>query len=145
MPRIVRCALIQATCTTPTEESLEKIKREAIEKHLKLRFEFDDLHRLLGVERGTEAEIFGAVWLETGEIVIDESLDPEKIPQSKADIDSHLLMKAEGTGDCTGVWFRQTAVKSRSLEMRDSQPLSVARANPRSGLSCRRICMLRAC
>src|SRR5262245_267507 len=36
MPRIVRCALIQATCTTPTEESLEKIKRDALEKHLKL-------------------------------------------------------------------------------------------------------------
>src|SRR5215467_5381422 len=36
MPRNVRCALIQATCTTPTEESLEKIKRDAIEKHLKL-------------------------------------------------------------------------------------------------------------
>jgi N-carbamoylputrescine amidase len=36
MPRIVRCALIQATCTTPTEESLEKIRRDAVEKHLKL-------------------------------------------------------------------------------------------------------------
>src|SRR5262249_47224006 len=36
MPRIIRCALIQATCTTPTEEPLEKIKRDAIEKHLKL-------------------------------------------------------------------------------------------------------------
>src|SRR5262249_48690528 len=36
MSRIVRCALIQATCTTPTEESLEKIKRDAVEKHLKL-------------------------------------------------------------------------------------------------------------
>ncbi len=36
MSRIVRCALIQATCTTPAEESLEKIKRDAIEKHLKL-------------------------------------------------------------------------------------------------------------
>src|SRR5678815_2275865 len=36
MPRIVRCALIQATCTTPTGESLEKIKRDSIEKHLKL-------------------------------------------------------------------------------------------------------------
>src|SRR5204862_1977855 len=36
MARIVRCALIQATCSTPTEEPLEKIKNEAIEKHLKL-------------------------------------------------------------------------------------------------------------
>ena len=36
MARIVRCGLIQATCTTPTEEPLEKIKSSAIEKHLKL-------------------------------------------------------------------------------------------------------------
>src|SRR6266849_778144 len=36
MSRVVRCALIQAACSTPAEEPLEKIKREAIEKHLKL-------------------------------------------------------------------------------------------------------------
>ena len=36
MPGTVRCGLIQASCTTPTQESLEKIKRESIEKHLKL-------------------------------------------------------------------------------------------------------------
>lgn len=53
---------------------------DIVEKHLKLRIEFDDLHGLLGVQRGTQAEIFGAIWLETGEIVIDESLDPEENP-----------------------------------------------------------------
>ena len=56
---------------------------DIVEKHLKLRVEFDDLHRLLGVPRsgfGTEPDIFGAIWLETGEIVIDESLDPEERP-----------------------------------------------------------------
>ena len=36
MARVVRCALIQSMCTTPTEEPLEKIKRDSIEKHLKL-------------------------------------------------------------------------------------------------------------
>ena len=36
MSRVVRCALIQAACSTLAEEPLEKIKREAIEKHLKL-------------------------------------------------------------------------------------------------------------
>ena len=36
MPRIVRCGLIQAACTTPVEEPLEKIRTDAIEKHLKL-------------------------------------------------------------------------------------------------------------
>jgi Zn-dependent peptidase ImmA (M78 family) len=56
---------------------------DIVEKHLKLHVEFDDLHRLLGVPRdglGTEPDIFGAIWLETGEIVIDESLDPEVRP-----------------------------------------------------------------
>jgi IrrE N-terminal-like domain len=53
---------------------------DIVEKHLKLRVEFDDLHHLLGVQRGAEAEIFGAIWLDTGEIVIDESLDPEEHP-----------------------------------------------------------------
>ena len=56
---------------------------DIIEKHLKLHTEFDDLQRRLGVPRGgagTEADIFGAIWFETGEIVIDESLDPEERP-----------------------------------------------------------------
>ena len=35
MPATVRCGLIQATCTTSTQESLERIKQESIEKHLK--------------------------------------------------------------------------------------------------------------
>jgi len=53
---------------------------DIIEKHLKLHVEFNDLHRLLEIPRGgfgTEPDIFGAIWLEAGEIVIDESLDPE--------------------------------------------------------------------
>src|SRR2546427_3352979 len=36
MPGLVRCGLIQARCTTPVEESLEKIKADAVENHLKL-------------------------------------------------------------------------------------------------------------
>jgi len=35
MARIVRCGLIQASCTTPAEAPLEKIRDEAINKHLK--------------------------------------------------------------------------------------------------------------
>ena len=35
MPRIVRCGLIQAACTTPAEESLDTIRNGAIEKHLR--------------------------------------------------------------------------------------------------------------
>jgi IrrE N-terminal-like domain len=53
---------------------------DIVEKHLKLQVEFDDLHRLFGLQRGAEPDIFGAIWLDTGEIVIDESLDPEEDP-----------------------------------------------------------------
>jgi len=55
---------------------------DIIEKHLKFHIEFDDLHRLLGVPRGGSGrtDIFGAIWFETGKIVIDESLDPEERP-----------------------------------------------------------------
>src|SRR3954447_23603597 len=54
---------------------------DIVEKFLKLHLEFDDLHQRLGVPRqGKEADIFGAIWLDKGEIVIDESLDPEVRP-----------------------------------------------------------------
>jgi Zn-dependent peptidase ImmA (M78 family) len=53
---------------------------DIVEKHLKLQVEFDDLHSLFGLQRGAEPDIFGAIWLETREIVIDESLDPEEDP-----------------------------------------------------------------
>ena len=56
---------------------------DIVEKHLKLRVDFDDLHRLLGVPRdgfGVEPDIFRAIWLETSEIYIDEILDPEERP-----------------------------------------------------------------
>ena len=57
---------------------------DIIEKHLKLRVEFDDLHRLLDVPRsgiGLDPDIFGAIWFESGQIVIDECLDPEERPE----------------------------------------------------------------
>jgi Zn-dependent peptidase ImmA (M78 family) len=54
---------------------------DIIEKHLKLRVDFDDLHKVLDVPReGVEPDIFGAIWLARGEIFIDESLDPDEHP-----------------------------------------------------------------
>jgi Zn-dependent peptidase ImmA (M78 family) len=56
---------------------------DIVEKHLKLHIEFDDLHRRLEVPRkglGPDPDILGAIWFEDGEIVIDESLDPEERP-----------------------------------------------------------------
>jgi Zn-dependent peptidase ImmA (M78 family) len=57
---------------------------DIVEKHLRLHVEFDDLHQLLDVPRsgiGLDPDIFGAIWLEAGNIVIDESLDPEERPE----------------------------------------------------------------
>jgi hypothetical protein len=59
---------------------------DIVEKHLKLRVEFDDLHRSLGVPRsgrGQEAEILGAILFDERRIVIDESLDPEENPHKE--------------------------------------------------------------
>jgi Zn-dependent peptidase ImmA (M78 family) len=56
---------------------------DIVEKHLRLRVEFDDLHRLLDLPSSglsLDPDIFGAIWLDSGKIVIDESLDPEERP-----------------------------------------------------------------
>jgi len=52
-----------------------------VEKHLKLRIEFDDTHKLLGVPRPAfDPDILGAIFFPDRRIVIDESLDPEENP-----------------------------------------------------------------
>jgi hypothetical protein len=56
---------------------------DIVEKHLKLRIEFDDLHRMAGVPRsgpGLESDILGAMFFDERRVVIDESLDPEENP-----------------------------------------------------------------
>jgi Zn-dependent peptidase ImmA (M78 family) len=54
---------------------------EILEKHLKLRIEFDDMHSLFGIPRsGTDPDILGALFFYEERIVIDESLDPEEHP-----------------------------------------------------------------
>ena len=55
---------------------------DIVEKHLKLRVEFDDLHGSFGVPRsaGQDAVVLGAIVFDERRIVIDESLDPEENP-----------------------------------------------------------------
>jgi Protein of unknown function DUF45 len=55
---------------------------DIVEKHLKLRFEFDDTHKLFGIPRDPkcDADILGAIFFDEARIVIDESLDPEENP-----------------------------------------------------------------
>ena len=54
---------------------------DIVEKHLKLRVDFDDLHTVLGIpQEGPEPDIFGAIWVDKREIFIDQSLDPEERP-----------------------------------------------------------------
>ena len=59
---------------------------DILEKHLKLRVEFDDMHQLLGIPRsgpGLEPDVLGAIMFDERRIVIDESLDPEENPTSE--------------------------------------------------------------
>lgn len=61
--------------------AVEKI----LEKHLKLTLDFDDLHERLGLPReGDEPEVLGALWAETGEVFIDQSLDPDEHPERES-------------------------------------------------------------
>ena len=54
---------------------------DIIEKHLKLRIDFDDMHSACGVPLPvTGADILGAMIFDEKRIVIDQSLDPEEQP-----------------------------------------------------------------
>ena len=55
-----------------------------VEKHLKLTLGFDDLHERLGIPRsGNEPEVLGALWAESREVLVDESLDPDEYPEQE--------------------------------------------------------------
>jgi Zn-dependent peptidase ImmA (M78 family) len=59
---------------------------DIVEKHLKLRIDFDDMHRLSGIPRfglGLEPDILGAMFFYERRIVIDEHLDPEEFPSKE--------------------------------------------------------------
>lgn len=55
---------------------------EILETHLKLTLDFDNLHVKLGIPmQGDEPDVLGALWVDTREVFIDESLDPEERPR----------------------------------------------------------------
>jgi IrrE N-terminal-like domain len=55
---------------------------EVLETHLKLTLDFDNLHTRLGIPMvGGEPEVFGALWVNSREVFIDQSLDPTENPQ----------------------------------------------------------------
>ena len=58
---------------------------DIVEKHLKLRIEFDDTHRCSAcrADPGREPDILGAIFFDERRIVIDESLDPEENPSKE--------------------------------------------------------------
>lgn len=57
---------------------------ELLERHLKLTLDFDDLHGKLGVPMsGSEPEVLGALWVESREVFIDQSLDPIASPEKE--------------------------------------------------------------
>jgi IrrE N-terminal-like domain len=55
---------------------------DVVEKYLKLRVDFDDLHEVLNVPQvGRDPDILGAIWPAKREIWIHQSLDPEEHPE----------------------------------------------------------------
>lgn len=50
---------------------------EILNTHLKVTLDFDNLSGLLKVD----ADVFGATWLDKGQVIIDESLDPTNHPE----------------------------------------------------------------
>jgi hypothetical protein len=98
---------------------------DIVEKHLKLRVEFDDLHRLLDLPRsglGVHPDIFGAIWLDSGRIVIDESLDPEERPAMEGAIVSPLRTNAVDIGVCIAVSSGPITTRRCSSRMFRSRP-----------------------
>ena len=122
---------------------------DIVEKHLKLRVEFDDLHRLLGVPRGgflgSEPDVFGAIWLESGEIVIDESLDPEERPRVEGRYRFTLAHEGGGHWRLHRPLLQGNSGQGHYSGTRRDRPSSADRAKPRSGSNCRRTCMRRVC
>lgn len=54
---------------------------DIVEKHLRLKLDFDDLHKLFNVpQSGPQPDIIGAIWFPDREVRIHECLDPDEFP-----------------------------------------------------------------
>ena len=99
---------------------------DIMEKHLKLCLGFDQLHELLGVPQvGPQPDIFGAIWVERGEILIDQSLDPDERPALEGRY--RFTLAHEG-----GHWRLH-----RALLQADRRQGSLFGQAPRPGVICR--------
>ena len=118
---------------------------DLVEKHLKLRIEFDDLHKVLGVPQvGPEPEIFGAIWVDKREICLHECLDPEEHPERKGGIALRWATKAAVTGACIEPTSSPIPRRRRCSMGHRGPPSSADRVRRRSGSSGKRIFMPRA-
>ena len=121
---------------------------DIVEKHLKLGFEFDDMHQLFGVPRsglGFEPDILGAIFFDERRIVIDESLDPEENPSMEGRYRFTLAHEGGGIGGCTVTCSPRTRRRSRCSTSRPRPRLFAGRARRKNPSSGRRISMRRAC
>lgn len=103
---------------------------DIIRKYLKLRVEFDDLHRRLGVPRsglGLDTDIFGAIWIESRLIVIDESLNPKVRPEREGRYRFTLAHEGGGHWRLHRPLVRPTEGQG-TLPMDQTQPTVVCRS-----------------
>ena len=102
---------------------------DIIEKHLKLRVEFDDLHEVLDVPKsGPEPEIFGAIWFDRREIFIDQSLDPEEWPEMEGRYRFTLAHEGGGHWRLHRVYFARDPAQQSLLDGA-SKPAVVCRSS----------------
>jgi hypothetical protein len=121
--------------------AVEKI----LEKHLKLTLDFDDLHERLGLPKdGDEPEVLGALWTDTGEIFIDQSLDPDEHPEREGRYRLPYLTSLVIGAFTKTTWPRQrdkSVTCSATAGPRWSLVIQVSR---RPASSCKRIGLRRA-
>lgn len=99
---------------------------DIVEKHLKLTFEFNDMHRLLDVPRSgstQEPDILGAIFFRDRRIVIDESLDPEECPSREGRYRYTLAHEGGGHWQLHRYLFE---LESEQISLFDAQPRPAA-------------------
>jgi hypothetical protein len=121
---------------------------DIVEKHLKLRVEFDDLHQSLGVPRSggsQEPDILGAIFFGQRRIVIDETLDPVENPSKEGRYPLPSRMREADIGGCIAIYSRRTRRRPHCWRGGSRLRWCVVRAERKSPSNGRRITTPGAC
>lgn len=104
---------------------------EIVEQHLGLTLDFDDLHRLFELPRAEpgQAEILGAIDLEEGRVIIDQSLDPDQNPALEGRYFFTVTHEGGGHWRLHRHLFRRAALQQAALFDQPSCSTVICRSN----------------